>query len=87
MKRIQQLEFRYKEAPKSRRSCPIVDFGKLGPIGLGKKMVNRLFTFVKFGEKGGEVQKITQGGLTQASLRTYVDSNRVALGPSLLRIS
>ena len=58
---------------------PKVDFGKLGPIGLGKKMENQ-FKFVKFGERGGEsrIIKADNSGL----LKTFVDSNRVALGPS-----
>ena len=57
---------------------PNVDFGKLGPIGLGKKMENR-FKFVKFGGKGGEsrITKADNSGL----LKTFVDSNREALGP------
>ena len=56
-----------------------VDFGKLGPIGLGKRMENR-FKFVKFGGKGGEsrIIKADNSGL----LKTFVDSNREALGKS-----
>ena len=58
---------------------PKADFGKLGPIGFGKKMENR-FKFVKFGGKGGEsrIIKADNSGL----LKTFVDSNREALGPS-----
>ena len=58
---------------------PKVDFRKLGPIGFGKRMENR-FKFVKFGEKGGEsrIIKADNSGL----LKTFVDSNREALGPS-----
>ena len=58
---------------------PKVDFGKLGPIGFGKRMENR-FKFVKFGGKGGEsrIIKADNSGL----LKTFVDSNREALGPS-----
>ena len=58
---------------------PKVDFGKLGPIGFGKRMENRL-NFVKFGERGGEsrIIKADNSGL----LKTFVDSNREALGKS-----
>ena len=58
---------------------PKADFGKLGPIGFGKKMENR-FKFVKFGEKGGEsrIIKADNSGL----LKTFVDNNREALGES-----
>ena len=58
---------------------PKVDFGKLGPIGFGKKMENN-FKFVKFGGKGGEsrIIKADNSGL----LKTFVDSNREALGLS-----
>ena len=58
---------------------PKVDFGKLGPIGFGKRMENQ-FKFVKFGEKGGEsrIIKADNSGL----LKTFVDSNREALGKS-----
>ena len=58
---------------------PKVDFGKLGPIGFGKKIENQ-FKFVKFGGKGGEsrIIKADNSGL----LKTFVDSNREALGPS-----
>ena len=58
---------------------PKVDFGKLGPIGFGKKIENQ-FKFVKFGGKGGEsrIIKTDNSGL----LKAFVDSNREALGPS-----
>ena len=58
---------------------PKVDFHKLGPIGLGKRVENR-FSFVKFGPKGGEV-RITKAD-NSALLQTFVDSNKKALGES-----
>ena len=58
---------------------PKVDFAKLGPIGLGKRIENR-FKLVKFGGRGGEsrIIKADNSGL----LKSFVDSNREALGKS-----
>ena len=58
---------------------PKVDFGKLGPIGLGKRLENQ-FKFVKFGGRGGEsrIIKADNSGL----LKSFVDSNREAVGKS-----
>ena len=74
--REKQLE-RVKRFIKGR--FPKVDFEKLGPIGLGKKIENKL-RFVKFGGRGGEVRiiKADNSGL----LKSFVDSNREALGKS-----
>ena len=58
---------------------PKVDFAKLGPIGLGKRAENRL-SFVKFGPKGGEVRIINKDN--SALLKSFVDSNKKALGES-----
>ena len=58
---------------------PKVDFQNLGPLGLGKRAENR-FSFVKFGTRGGEsrIIKADNSGL----LKSFVDSNREALGQS-----
>ena len=58
---------------------PNVNFEKLGPIGLGKKIENR-FRLVKFGARGGEsrTMKADNSGL----LKSFIDSNREALGKS-----
>ena len=58
---------------------PKVDFHKLGLLGLGKKIENQ-FKFVKFGARGGEsrIVKADNSGL----LKSFVDSNREALGKS-----
>ena len=58
---------------------PKVDFGKLGPIGFGKRAENR-FSFVKFGPKGGEVRIINKDN--SDLLKSFVDSNKKALGES-----
>ena len=56
---------------------PKVDFHKLGPIGLGKRIENRL-RFVKFGPKGGE-ERIIKADNSDL-LKSFVDSNKKALG-------
>ena len=56
---------------------PKVDFQKLGPIGLGKRIENRL-SFVKFGPKGGE-ERIIKADNSDL-LKSFVDSNKKALG-------
>ena len=58
---------------------PKVDFHKLGPIGLGKRIENRL-SFVKFGPKGGEERIIKEDN--SDLLKSFVDSNKKALGES-----
>ena len=58
---------------------PKVDFHKLGPIGLGKRIENRL-SFVKFGPKGGE-ERIIKADNSDL-LKSFVDSNKKALGES-----
>ena len=58
---------------------PNVDFHKLGPIGLGKKIENR-FNFVKIGEKGGETRIIKPDN--SDLLKSFVASNKKALGES-----
>ena len=58
---------------------PKVDFHKLGPIGLGKRIENRL-SFVKFGPKGGE-ERIIKADNSDL-LKSFVDSNKKALGKS-----
>ena len=58
---------------------PKVDFAKLGPIGLGKKLENQ-FRFVKFDARGGESRIIKADN--SDLLKTFVDSNREALGKS-----
>ena len=58
---------------------PKVDFDKLGPIGLGKRIENRL-SFVKFGPKGGEVRIINKEN--SDLLKSFVESNKKALGES-----
>ena len=58
---------------------PNVDFHKLGPIGLGKRIENRL-SFVKFGPKGGE-ERIIKADNSDL-LKSFVDSNKKALGES-----
>ena len=58
---------------------PKVDFYKLGPIGLGKRIENRL-SFVKFGPKGGE-ERIIKADNSDL-LKSFVDSNKKALGES-----
>ena len=58
---------------------PKVDFYKLGPIGLGKRMENRL-SFVKFGPKGGEERIIKTDN--SDLLKSFVANNKKALGPS-----
>ena len=63
---------------------PKVDFAKLGLIGLGKRLENQ-FKFVKFGGRGGEsrIIKADNSGL----LKSFVDSNREALGKSAEELS
>ena len=58
---------------------PKVDFQKLGPIGFGKRIENRL-SFVKFGPKGGE-ERIIKADNSDL-LKSFVASNKKALGPS-----
>ena len=58
---------------------PKVDFHKLGPIGLGKRIENR-FSFVKFGPRGGE-ERIIKADNSDL-LKSFVDSNKKALGES-----
>ena len=58
---------------------PKVDFQKLGPIGFGKRIGNQL-SFVKFGPKGGEERIIKADN--SALLKSFVDSNKKALGES-----
>ena len=58
---------------------PKVDFAELGPIGFGKRPENR-FNFVKFGPRGGEVRIINKDN--SDLLKTFVDSNKKALGES-----
>ena len=58
---------------------PKVDFQKLGPIGFGKRIENRL-SFVKFGPKGGE-ERIIKADNSDL-LKSFVASNKKALGES-----
>ena len=58
---------------------PNVDFYKLGPIGFGKRIENRL-SFVKFGPKGGEERIIKTDN--SDLLKSFVASNKKALGES-----
>ena len=58
---------------------PKVDFYKLGPIGLGKRIENRL-SFVKYGPKGGELRILKADN--SDLLKSFVDSNKKALGES-----
>ena len=58
---------------------PNVDFAKLGPIGLGKRIENR-FSFVKFGPRAGE-ERIIKADNSDL-LKSFVDSNKKALGES-----
>ena len=58
---------------------PKVDFQKLGPIGFGKRIENRL-SFVKFGPKGGEERIIKTAN--SDLLKSFVASNKKALGES-----
>ena len=58
---------------------PNVDFHKLGPIGLGKRM-GKQFSFVKFGPKGGE-ERIIKADNSDL-LKSFVDNNKKALGES-----
>ena len=58
---------------------PNVDFHKLGPIGLGKRLGNQ-FSFVKFGPKGGEERIIKTDN--SDLLKSFVDNNKKALGKS-----
>ena len=58
---------------------PKVDFSKLGPIGLGKRIENR-FNIVKFGPKGGE-ERIIKADNSDL-LKSFVDRSKKALGES-----
>ena len=58
---------------------PNVDFHKLGPIGLGKRM-GKQFSFVKFGPKGDE-ERIIKADNSDL-LKSFVDNNKKALGES-----
>ena len=58
---------------------PNVDFYKLGPVGLGKKIENKL-SVVKFGARGGESRIVRNDN--SGLLKAFVDSNREALGKS-----
>ena len=61
-----------------RRTFPRVDFGKMDPIGFGKKKGNET-TIVSFGSKGGETEIFRKHGWSL--LKIFTDKFKTALGP------
>ena len=55
-----------------------VDFGKLGPIGFGKKRGNEN-TIVSYGTKGGETEIFRKDG--KGLLKKFTDKFKTSLGP------
>ena len=61
-----------------KRKFPKVDFGKLGPIGFGKKPGNE-DTIVSFGTRGGETEIFRKDG--KGILKKFTDMFKTSLGP------
>ena len=61
-----------------KRRFPRVDFGKLGPIGFGKKPSNEN-TIVSYGTRGGETEIFRKDG--KDLLKKFKDKFKTSLGP------
>ena len=61
-----------------KRNFPKVDFGKLGPIGFGKKPGNET-TIVSVGSRGGETEILKKDG--SGLLKKFTDKKKASLGP------
>ena len=61
-----------------KKRFPRVDFGKLGPIGFGKKPGNEN-TIVSYGTRGGETEIFRKDG--KGLLKKFTDKFKTSLGP------